>query len=147
MVQGFPTSAELESRRPQMFPALTPAQVARVAAFGAETTFSAGAIVFEQGDAHAPFYVVLEGQLEVVHPRGKLEDPITVHGPGEFTGEATLLTDRRSLVRGRATTPLRVLRVEPPRFRALIQTDAELSEILMRAFILRRVALLSSGYG
>jgi thioredoxin reductase (NADPH) len=134
-------------RRPQMFPVLTAAQIARVAACGTERLFSSGEIVFEQGDTGTPFFVVLEGQLEVVHPRGKVEEPIVTHEVGEFTGEVSLLSDRRSLVRARARGALRVIRVEHARLRALIQTDPELSELFMRAFILRRVGLLSAGQG
>jgi thioredoxin reductase (NADPH) len=138
---------DLASRRAQMFPILTDADAARAAAFGVERTFPAGAILWEQGDEHVPFFVVLEGQLEVVHPRAGGEDLITVHGPNEFTGEVSLLTDRRALVRARAKGPLRVSCVAPAKLRSLIQTDPGLSEIIMRAFILRRVGLLASGYG
>jgi thioredoxin reductase (NADPH) len=130
-----------------MFPALTAAQVARVAPFGREQSFDIGSILWEQGDVDVPFYVVLEGHLEVVHPYGSVEHPVTVHGTGEFTGEMSMLFGRRNLVRGRAKTNLRALRVEPSRFQALVQTDPELSEILMRAFILRRMGLLSEGWG
>ncbi|HZU83369.1 MAG TPA: cyclic nucleotide-binding domain-containing protein, partial [Polyangiaceae bacterium] len=144
---GYPAKGELDSRRGQMFPALTAAQVARVATFGREQSFDPGVTVWEQGDSDVPFYVVLDGQLEVVHPCEALERPVTVHEPGEFTGELALLLGRRSLVRGRARSRLRVLRVDPARFRALVQTDSELSEIVMRAFILRRLGLLSEGWG
>jgi thioredoxin reductase (NADPH) len=142
-----PVTAAMGDRRAQMFPVLTEAQVARVAACGTERRFADREIVFEQGDPNAPFYVVLDGELEVVHPNGTREEPITVHTAREFTGEVSLLTDRRSLVRGRARGPLKVIRVEHPRLRSLIQTDPELSELLMRAFILRRVGLLSTGQG
>ncbi len=138
---------DLEARRGQMFPALTEEQLARVAAFGVERTFEDGAVLFEQGERDVAFYVVLEGQLEIVHPRGKLEEAITIHGAREFTGEVSLLADRPALVRARAKGRLRVIRVENVRLRSLIQTDPELSELLMRAFILRRVGLLSAGQG
>jgi thioredoxin reductase (NADPH) len=130
-----------------MFPALSPAQIARVAVYGREQSFEPGALVWEQGDVDVPFFIVLEGQLAIVHPYVGLERPVTIHEPGEFTGEMALLVGRRTLVRGRATSRLRTLRVEPSRFRMLIQTDPELSEIVMRAFILRRLALLSHGWG
>ena len=146
MAQGVPP-LDVESRRAQMFPALSEEQLARVAVFGVEQTFADGAILFDQGDVDLPFYVVLEGELEIVHPAGKLEDPVTVHKQREFTGELSLLTERRALVRGRAKGRLRVLRIEHTRLRSLIQTDPELSELLMRAFILRRVGLLSAGLG
>jgi thioredoxin reductase (NADPH) len=144
---AYPGKVDLDGRRGQMFPALSASQVARVAAFGHEEAFDAGALVWEQGDTDVPFYVVLEGGLEVVHPYGAVERPVTVHNAGEFTGEMNLLFGRRTLVRARAKSPLRTLRIEPQRFRALVQTDPELSEIVMRAFILRRLGLLSEGWG
>lgn len=147
MTQRVPMRVDLEARRAQMFPALTRAQLSRVAAFGAEVTFEDGAIVFEQGDTNVPVYVILEGELAVVHPRGKAEEPVTFHGEMEFTGEVSLIADRPTLVRGRAVGRLRALRIEHAGLRTLIQTDPELSELLMRAFILRRVGLLSSGFG
>ena len=146
MTQGLPSIDDLSTRRAQMFPALTEAQIARLAVLGQEERFEAGQIVFEQGDTHRPFYIVLEGELEVVLPRDKVEDPITIHGPGEFTGEISALTERRGLVRGRAKTALRLLRVEYSRLRSLIQDDSELSEIVMRAYILRRLGLLAGGH-
>jgi thioredoxin reductase (NADPH) len=130
-----------------MFPALTAAQIARIAPFGREQSFDVGTIVWEQGDEGVPFYVLLEGQLEIVHPFGAVEHPVNVQGAGEFTGEMAALFGRRNLVRGRAKTRLRTIRVEPARLQTLVQTDSELSEILMRAFILRRMGLLSEGWG
>jgi thioredoxin reductase (NADPH) len=147
MTQGLPTPPELDARGAQMFPAFTDAQLARVTAFGTEKEFADGAIVFDQGDYGVPFYVVLDGELEVVHPNRKREELVTRHVAKHFTGELSSLSDRRSLVRGRAKGRLRVLCIAPPRMRALIQTDSEVSELIMRAFILRRVGLLSHGYG
>jgi thioredoxin reductase (NADPH) len=144
---AYPPRGELAGRRAQMFPALDAAQMARVAAFGREESFPGGALVWEQGDERVPFYVVAEGRLEVVHPYESIERPVTVHEAGEFTGEMALLLGRRTLVRARAQTPLRTIRVEPDRFHALVQTDPELGEIIMRAFILRRLALLVEGWG
>jgi thioredoxin reductase (NADPH) len=136
-----------KGRRGEAFPVLTRAQIARLRPLGIERSFSAGEIVFDQGDKMVPFYVVLEGELEIVHPRGTEEDPITLHVAGEFTGEMNLIAERRSLVRGRAKGPLRVLRVEHTKLQEIVQTDPELSEVFMRAFILRRMSLISEGLG
>jgi thioredoxin reductase (NADPH) len=144
---GYPGSGDLAGRRTQMFPALSPSQIARVAAFGREQRFDAGALVWDHGDSEVPFYIVLEGQLEVVHPRDGIEIPVTVHEVGQFTGEMALLLGRPSFVRARAKSALRVLSVEAARFRTLVQTDPELGEIVMRAFILRRLGLLTEGWG
>jgi thioredoxin reductase (NADPH) len=142
-----PPIVDLSSRRGQMFPALTDAQIARIALHGSETTFEARALLFDEGAYDVPFHVVLEGEVEIVHPRGRAEDPVTVHRRGEFTGEVSMLADRRTLVRGRALTRVRTLRVDRSELLKLVRTDAELSEIFMRAFILRRMGLLAGGLG
>jgi thioredoxin reductase (NADPH) len=130
-----------------MFPSLSDAQIARAARVGAERALVAGELLFDEGDRDVPMFVVLEGEVEIVHPRGAEEDLITVHGRGEFTGEVNQLADRPSLVRGRALTAGRVVVVPRTAMKAVIQTDPDLSEILLRAFILRRMALLSDHVG
>jgi thioredoxin reductase (NADPH) len=147
MTQRLPALGDLESRRAQMFPALSPAQIARVRAVGTERTFEDGAVVFDQGDQDVPFFVVIEGELEIVSPHGGVESSVTVHHAGEFTGEVTLLTSGRALVRARTKGQARLVRVESAALRKLVQTDPDLSDVLVRAFILRRMGLLSSGYG
>jgi thioredoxin reductase (NADPH) len=104
-------------------------------------------VLIEQGDRAAPFFVVITGEVEIVRPFGASETLITVHGPGEFTGEVNMLSGRRSLVRARATKPGEVIELDHQQMLNLVQTDAELSDILMRAFILRRVELIAAGVG
>jgi thioredoxin reductase (NADPH) len=126
-----------------MFPELTQAQLSRISSIGERRNIRAGEILFEAGDQNTSFFVVLAGGIQVVRPVGDREEPVVLHGPGQFTGEVNMLSARRSLVRGRATADGSVIVVERQRLRELVQRDSELSEILMRAFILRRVALLS----
>jgi thioredoxin reductase (NADPH) len=142
-----PASDALLNRRAQMFPTLSDAQVARVARVATTVELAEGSVLFDQGDYGIPFFVVLAGAIAVVHPNGSAEEPITVHGPHDFTGEMSMLAGRRGLVRARATKASRLLRVELPQFRNLMQTDSDLSEVCMRAFILRRVGLLQGAMG
>jgi len=135
------------ARRAQMFPRLSPAQIARVAAFGRERAARDGEVLFDQGQRDISFFVVLAGTVEVTHPEGGGEARVTVHQPGEFTGEIQLLSGRPALVRARARGDARVIEVAPDRLRALVQTDAELGELLMRALILRRTALIAQDQG
>jgi thioredoxin reductase (NADPH) len=130
-----------------MFPTLDDAQIERMRAVGHERAFHTGEILFDQGEAQAKFFVVLEGSIEVVHPYASGEHPITVHQPGGFTGEITVIAGMRSFVRGRARTAGRVLEIDRAALRLLVAADADLSETLMRAFILRRTGLISSGHG
>ncbi len=130
-------------RRQQMFPRLTPAQMARIGNIGQLREVTRGEVLFEVGQQNTKFFVVVEGGIEVVRPVADREEPVVVHGPSEFTGEINMLSSRRSLVRGRALSDGSVIAVDRERLRALVQRDSELSELLMRAFILRRVGLLS----
>jgi thioredoxin reductase (NADPH) len=134
-------------RRHQMFPRLTPTQVERISALGERRRVRAGEVLFELGEQNTRFFVVIDGAVEIARPVDGHEELITVIGPGEFTGEINMLSARRGLVRARAATDGSVVAVDREHLRALVQRDFELSEILMRAFILRRVALIARGVG
>ena len=131
----------------QIFPKLTPAQIRRIAARGHMRTTERGEVLYEQGDSAAPFFVVVSGELEVVRPVGAVETLVTVYSSGQFTGEVGTLSGRRTLFRVRATKPGKVIELDRQHMLALVQSDAELGEILMRAFILRRVELVAAGMG
>jgi len=141
------------SRPDAMFPTLTPEQIARIAAHGKVRPVRSGEVLVEAGDQSVPFFVVRSGRIEIVQTTGTagntgdIQTLIVVHGPGQFTGEVNMLSGRRSLVRARVTEPGEVIELGHDCLRALVQTDPELSEILMRAFILRRVELIAHGFG
>ena len=142
--RGLPLT---NSRIEKIFPKLTPAQIGRIAAHGRTGSVQPGDVLIEQGDTSVPFFVVITGEVEIVRPFGTNETLITIHGDGEFTGEVNMLSGRRSLVRARATKPSEVIELDHQDLLGLVQTDAELSDILMRAFILRRVELIAAGVG
>jgi len=134
--------------RTQAFPVLTAAQISRIRTRGRVREVKPGEILFEPGDTQIPFFVLLSGSMEIMQPSLSGEREIVKHdGPGEFTGEMTMITGQRCLVRGRVTAPGEFLEISSEGLRSLIAKDAELSEVLMRAFILRRLALISRGYG
>jgi thioredoxin reductase (NADPH) len=142
--RGLPLTS---SRIEKIFPKLTPAQIDRIAASGRTHSIQSGEVLIEQGDKSVPFFVVITGEVEILRPFGAHETLLTVQGPGEFTGEVNMLSGRRSLVRARVTKPGKVIELDLQQMLGLIQTDAELSDILMRAFILRRVELIAAGVG
>ena len=106
-----------------------------------------GEVLVEQGDTSVPFFVVITGELEIVRPSAAYETLVTVHGSGQFTGEVNTLSGRRSFFRTRVTRPGKLIELDHQHMLTLVQTDAELGEILMRAFILRRVELVAAGVG
>ena len=142
--RGLPLTS---SRIEKIFPKLTPAQIRRVAVYGHMHAVERGEVLVEQGDISVPFFVVITGELEIVRPSGAYETLVTVHDSGKFTGEVNTLSGRRSFFRVRATKPGKVIELDHQHMLTLVQTDAELGEILMRAFILRRVELVAAGVG
>ena len=142
--RGLPlTSSRLE----KIFPKLTQAQITRIAAYGRTRSVQTGDVLIEQGDISMPFFVVITGEVEIVRPFGAHETLITIHGNGQFTGDVNMLSGRRSLFRARASKPSEVIELDHKDLLRLVQNDAELSDILMRAFILRRVELIAAGVG
>jgi len=133
--------------RTQAFPVLTAAQISRVRPLSKLRQVKSGEILFEPDDTNIPFFVLLSGSLEIVQPDFAGERAIVTHSPGEFTGEINMISGRRSLVRGRVTQPGEFLELTGEGLRSLIARDAELSEIFMRAFILRRLHLISHSQG
>ena len=145
-MDSAPIPSALDART-QAFPLLTAVQIDRIRPLGRSRSVHRGESLFEPDDTAVPFFVLLSGQMEIVQPALDGERPVTTHGPGEFTGEMTMISGQRCLVRGRVTEPGEFLELSRDAFLALVARDAELSEILMRAFILRRLALVRGGYG
>jgi thioredoxin reductase (NADPH) len=141
MFSGGPVNQE------HAFPALTPAQIDRIRPFGKLRQVEVGEILFEPGDVSAPFFVLLSGSMEIVQPTLSGERLIVTHQAGSFTGEMTLISGRGALARGRVTAPGEFLELSPEKLRTLVARDEELSGIFMRAFILRRLFLISHSQG
>ena len=132
---------------PRAFPTLTPEQIDRIRPLGSARQVHTGDVLFQPGDEAVPFFVLLSGRMEIVQPALDGERMIARHEPGEFTGEMTMISGHRCLVIGRVTEDGEFLEVSGENLRALVARDAELSEILMRAFILRRMELIRQGWG
>ena len=139
----------LSTRAHQMFPVLDAAQIetAKRFASGPATEFAPGEIVFDAGQRHAPAWLVLKGSIDVVRRDGlNRETAIISHSAGQFSGEVSQLSGRESLAAGRAGPDgCTALPFDAAHVRALMVGSAEVGEIMMRAFILRRVGLIEDG--
>ena len=137
------------SREHQMFPALDPQQIATARRFADDEPryFLPGEMIFNVGERHAPAWLVLEGSIEVLRQDGLSSSvPVTRHTTGQFSGEVSQLSGRPSLASGRAGAEgCMAVSFDAPHLRALIIGTADIGEIVMRAFILRRVALVDQG--
>ncbi len=133
-----------ETRREQMFPILTAAQLERLGAHGERVPLRAGQVLAEPGDRFGKLLIVLSGSVEIVRPGLAGEEPVAVHRAGSFMGEMNTLRGTGSLVRARVGESGEGILLDEECFRGVVQTDTELSELFMRAFILRRVGLIGS---
>src|SRR5438270_4613788 len=137
-----PSQLQTESRTSEAFPELTPAQLARVEPHGRRRRLAQGEVVGEPGQPVTKIYVVLSGQLDALTPLQASTANMPRFTPGMFTGERSILSGGRFLGRISATVPTEVIEVERDELLKLIQTDTELSDIFLRAFILRRLQLI-----
>ncbi len=136
---------ELRSREHQMFPTLTAELAERIAEYGSIENVPAGEFVFRRGQRDASFFLVLDGALEIfgLNEYGR-EAGIVVHRARQFTGEVDLFNEHEYLVSGRAMEATRLARLDRSAFRRMMAAEADIGEIVMRAFILRRVGLMHS---
>jgi len=131
----------------QAFPRLTPAEIERVAAHGRNRQVKRGDVLGKAGTPIDSFFVVRTGTIEAVQFDGRSETTVTVIHPGGFTGEVALLSGRPSLVTLRVGEPGELIEISRDELLDLVQTDAELSEIFVRSFLLRRAQLIAGQYG
>jgi len=137
-----------DTRDAQRFPRLTDEMAERVATYGEAEQVPTGTVLFERGQRGADFFLVLEGGIEIVdldsdgHPR-----TVTTHTRHAFTGELDHFNQRRILVSGLTVAESRLIRITRENFRRLVSAEPDIGEIIMRAFILRRVGIIQQGIG
>jgi len=134
--------ADPYERRAQTFPRLTDEQVERAAEFGVVQALTRGTVLFDRGDRTVDFFIVVEGTIEIYEPSPSGPTVFTTLGKNQFTGELDLFSDRENLVGGRMATTGSVIRTRRAQFRRLLVAEPDIAEIVMRAFILRRVGIL-----
>jgi len=143
-----PTQTLVDSRRPQIYPTLEPAEIERLRRFGEVRSYAAGEALATVGGVDHGLAIILAGHVDVVR-RDPWDRrwPIVTHSPGSIMGELAQLAGRPALVDAYAQGAVEALTIPPERLRALMVAEAELGERIMRALILRRVGLIQAGAG
>src|SRR5260221_4142646 len=143
-----PPSPTLEARRQQAFPTLAPDEIERMRRFGRPVRYRDGERVYETGKRTAGMLVVLSGAIRITSRDAHGQDIAVVdHVAGSFSGELGLLSGRPSFVDAVAVGDVEALLIESEKIHGLLVAEASLGEKVMRAMILRRVALLEAGTG
>jgi thioredoxin reductase (NADPH) len=141
------SQGNLAARRDQMFPTLSAAQLARLERYGQRRAIRAGEILAEPGDRGLPMWVMLSGSIEAIQVGMSGETIVVTHTAGGFSGEMSTLRGISTMVRVRVCADGEVLQIDENCLRTIVQTDSELGEIFLRAFILRRVGLIQAHAG
>src|SRR5467141_1938074 len=142
-----PATPAQVARQAEAFPRLTSAQIARIEPHGRRRQVQAGEVLGEAGEPVTKIFVVVSGRLDLVRPPRWVNEDVPTFTEGMFTGERSILAGGRFLARIQAGTPCDLIEVGRNELLELIQTDAELSDIFLRAFILRRLQLIDQGFG
>ena len=141
------TTPAAAARQAEAFPRLTAAQIARIEPHGRRRTVQAGEVLGEAGEPVTKVFVVVSGRLDLARSPRWVGEDVPSFSEGMFTGERSILAGGRFLARIQAGTPADVIEVPREELLQLIQTDSELSDIFLRAFILRRLQLIDQGLG
>jgi thioredoxin reductase (NADPH) len=140
--------AELPPPEPGSRPLLREDQLEVLQRYGTEFGFGSGDVLFSDGDQSYDLIVLLDGEIDIVEHFGEQgEVAITTYRPLEFLGEMGLLTGQRAYLTAAATTPGRVLRISVEQLHVIMAEELDLSELILRAFLLRHSRLTQRGSG
>lgn len=134
-------------RQGDMQPTLSDADLDRIAGYGEVRRVEVGTVLFDVGDQQTEFVLVLSGRLAIDSIGCEQTDRIVEHGRGSFSGEIDMFSNRRAVVRGTVTESGEMAFLGRDQFRRMLATNADLSEVIVRAFILRRTGLIYSERG
>ena len=145
-MSSMPTASAL-SEETQTWPVLTDFEIDRAQPYGRMRQTELGEILYRPGEVGRPCFILLSATLEIVQPTIHGERLITHLTPGMFTGEAGSIAGQRTVVQARVVQAGEVLELQPEDLRTLVARDAGLSEVLLRAFMLRRLMLINRQFG
>ncbi|MGE5610303.1 MAG: Crp/Fnr family transcriptional regulator, partial [Bacillota bacterium] len=126
------------------FPQLTDEQIAVIAKTARLKSCEDGRILFNVGDTGMKFYVVKSGQVEILDHTSGQPRTVTIHRPGEFTGDISHLTGNPAIVSAVCRGACQVYEVCQEELRQILQESPRLSDIILQAFIARRQLLEES---
>jgi thioredoxin reductase (NADPH) len=139
---------DLSARDAQRYPRLSEEMAKRIVGYGLEEVIPAGTSLFQRGDRSVDFFFVLEGAIHIIdRDRHGHPEVIATHSQRQFSGELDQLSQREVLASGLTMVETRLIRINRESFSRLLATEADIGEILIRAFILRRIGLIHLGGG
>ena len=140
------SESERGVRNMQDNPTLSREQIDRLRSVAQLRSVCSGEVLYEPSCPDVPLFVVLEGTVSITRA-GEDEKILAVREPGQFTGEMSVISGGRSLLTARVTREGVVLELSREKVLSLMAKDTELGEILMGAFVARRLLMIELGEG
>jgi thioredoxin reductase (NADPH) len=131
---------------PVAFPTLDDAQIAALGKFATLKSFQAGERLFAAGQRDFQFFVVKSGEVEIVDHSSGRDKTVTIHRAREFTGDVDMLTGRPVLVSAIARTLCEAYEISAVDLRRILNEMPQVSDVLLRAFLMRRELLEEAGF-
>ncbi|BAC89603.1 ATP-binding protein [Gloeobacter violaceus] len=122
-----------DPQQPELFPKLSAEELKRLGEHGREVDLAPGQVIFQEGDPVSRFFVVLQGQVQVTKRVDGQDQLLTVHQPGEFTGEISMVTGGPSRATGRSLGVSRVLEIEPEAFKRVLAECSQGAAVILAA--------------
>jgi thioredoxin reductase (NADPH) len=142
-----PAPGFLDPDHPTLFPRLTAGQIEELAEHGETRSLSPGEILFEQGQRDSPFFVILEGAVDVIDRNQEGDRYFTQCQPGTFAADISMFTGEPTIAEGVIAEPSSILVVPPNALRTLVASSTDLGDLLLRTMITRREWLRGEGLG
>jgi thioredoxin reductase (NADPH) len=127
-------------------PTLSREHIDRIRPVAQLRSIRSGEVLYDPSQADIPFFIVLDGTVSISRP-GEDGQILAVREAGQFTGEMSVVSGNRSLLKARATKDGTVLELTREKLLSLIAKDTELGDILMEAFVARRLLMIQLGEG
>ncbi len=137
----------LDSDHPTLFPRLTEAQIEELAEHAEAMELAPGQVLFEQGQRNTPFFVILEGAVDVIDRAPEGDRYFAQCLPGTFAADISMFTGEPTIAEGVIAEPSKILAVPPDALRTLVASSTDLGDLLLRTMIARREWLLGEGHG
>jgi thioredoxin reductase (NADPH) len=127
-------------------PTLNREYIDRIRSVAQLRSVRSGDVLYEPSCPDVPLFVVLDGTVSISRA-GEDEKILAVREAGQFTGEMSVISGNRSLLTARVTEHGAVLELTREKVLSLMAKDTELGEILMGAFVARRLLMIQLGEG
>jgi thioredoxin reductase (NADPH) len=148
MTRATRSQSQPPPEQPETRPLLGESQLTVLRRYGTEHRVVDGEILFADGDQTYDLIVLLEGAIKIVEHHGQPDEVVIIaYGPREFLGEMGLLTGQRVYLSAVATSSGRILRIPATQVKVIMSQEPDLSELILRAFLLRHSRLTNLGSG